>query len=153
MELIESQTLELKEKFNDSCKHTIVAFLSHGNGTIYIGVNDAGKLVKIDDINETQKEISNFIADQVSPRCVDLVKTELEDIDGHTVIRIDVKQGDKLFYIKKYGLSVKGCYIRVGSTTREMSDEEIMVKYEANMPKPDIIDLESRKTKSFVSSS
>ena len=36
MEFVESQTLEFKEQFNDSCKHTIVAFLSHGSGTIYI---------------------------------------------------------------------------------------------------------------------
>jgi predicted HTH transcriptional regulator len=63
-----------------------------------------------------------------------LVKTSLEDVGGYTVIKIEVNQGDKLFYIKKYGLSVKGCYIRIGSTTREMTDEEIMAKYESNLP-------------------
>ena len=45
MEFVESQTLEFKEQFNDSCKHTIVAFLSHGSGTIYIGINKNGKPV------------------------------------------------------------------------------------------------------------
>ena len=141
MEFVESQTLEFKERFNDSCKHTIVAFLSHGSGVIYVGVNKYGKPVKLDDIDAIQRDISNFIIDQVSPRCVDLVKTSLEEIDGFTVIKIEVTKGDKLFYIKKYGLSVKGCYVRVGSTTREMSDEDIKRKYELTLalPRPDIV--------------
>ena len=133
MEFVESQTLEFKEQFNDSCKHTIVAFLSHGSGTIYIGINKNGKPVKLDDIDAIQRDVSNFLIDQVSPRCIELVKTSLEDVDGYTVIKINVTQGDKLFYIKKYGLSVKGCYIRVGSTTREMTDEEIKRKYESTL--------------------
>jgi len=132
-EFVESQTLEFKEQFNESCKHTIVAFLSHGSGTIYIGINKYGKPIKLDDVDEIQRDISNFIIDQVSPRCVELIKTSLVDIDGYTTIRIDISQGNSLFYIKKYGLSVKGCYIRVGSTTREMSDAEIKRKYESTL--------------------
>ena len=90
-------------------------------------------------------DISNFIIDQVSPRCVELVKTSLEEIEGFTVIKIVVTQGDKLFYIKKYGLSVKGCYVRVGSTTREMSDEAIKNKYESTLviPEKDITEIEA----------
>ena len=147
MEFVESQVLELKECFNDSCKHTIVAFLSHGSGTIYVGINKYGKPIKLDDIDAIQRDISNFLIDQVSPRCIDLVKTSLEEIDGFTVIKIEVTQGDKLFYIKKYGLSVKGCYIRVGSTTREMTDEEIMAKYESNLPEPLMREYESPSQK------
>ena len=147
MEFVESQTLEFKEQFNDSCKHTIVAFLSHGSGVIYIGINKYGKPVKLDDIDAVQRDISNFLIDQVSPRCVQLVKTSLEEVDGFTVIKIEVTQGDKLFYIKKYGLSVKGCYIRVGSTTREMTDEEIMAKYESNLPEPLMREFESPSQK------
>lgn len=139
MEFVESQSLEFKERFNDSCKHTIVAFLSHGSGVVYVGINKYGKPVKLNDIDEIQRDISNFIIDQVSPRCVELVKTSLVDIDGFTVIKIEVIKGDKLFYIKKYGLSVKGCYVRVGSTTREMSDEEIKRKYELTLPRLDIV--------------
>lgn len=147
MEFVESQTLEFKEQFNDSCKHTIVAFLSHGSGTIYIGINKNGKPVKLDDIDTIQRDISNFLIDQVSPRCIELVKTSLEDVDGYTVIKITVTQGDKLFYIKKYGLSVKGCYIRVGSTTREMTDEEIKRKYESTLDidEPDITDIATHR--------
>jgi predicted HTH transcriptional regulator len=63
MEFVESQTLEFKEQFNDSCKHTIVAFLSHGSGTIYIGINKNGKPVKLDDIDAIQRDISNFLID------------------------------------------------------------------------------------------
>ena len=141
MEFVESQTLEFKEQFNDSCKHTIVAFLSHGSGVIYIGIDKNGKPVKLNDIDAVQRDISNFLIDQVSPRCIELVKTSLEDVDGFTVIKLEVTQGDKLFYIKKYGLSIKGCYIRVGSTTREMTDEEIKRKYETtlNLPRLDIV--------------
>lgn len=145
MEFVESQTLEFKEQFNDSCKHTIVAFLSHGSGTIYIGINKNGKPVKLDDIDAIQRDISNFLIDQVSPRCIELVKTSLEDVGEYTVIKINVTQGDKLFYIKKYGLSVKGCYIRVGSTTREMTDEEIKRKYESTLTisEKDITEIEA----------
>lgn len=143
MEFVESQTLEFKERFNDSCKHTIVAFLSHGSGVIYIGINKYGKPVRLDDIDAVQIDISNFIIDQVSPRCVELIRTSLVEIEGHTIVKIEVTQGDKLFYIKKYGLSVKGCYVRIGSTTREMTDSEIMEKYESNLREPLMKEYES----------
>ena len=152
IEFVESQTLEFKEQFNESCKHTIVAFLSHGSGTIYIGINKYGKPIKLDDVDEIQRDISNFIIDQVSPRCVELIKTSLVDIDGYTTIRIDISQGNSLFYIKKYGLSVKGCYIRVGSTTREMNDLEIKKTYESTLTinQADITKIPShRKTLTF----
>ena len=145
MQLKESESIELKEQFNDSCKHTIVAFLSHESGVIYIGINNQGKPMKLHNIDNIQKDISNFLIDQVSPRCIELVKTSLEEIDGLTVIKIEVTKGDRLFYIKKYGLSVKGCYVRVGSTTREMTDEEIKRKYESTLviPERDITEIEA----------
>ena len=45
--------------------------------------------------------------------------------NGRKVVEIDVQPGNALFYIRKYGRSAMGCYMRVGSTCRAMTEEQI----------------------------
>lgn len=44
---IESELLELKEKYTDSITKEIVSFLNTNGGTILIGVNDNGTVVGV----------------------------------------------------------------------------------------------------------
>ena len=66
----ENDKLEYKEKVSNSLPKEIVSFLNSEGGTILIDVNKKNDLVGIINIDETMREISDIITDQISPRCV-----------------------------------------------------------------------------------
>lgn len=45
------------------------------------------------------------------------------------MVRIDVKKGRKLYYIKKYGMSSAGCFERIGTSSRGMPTDQIKENY------------------------
>ena len=65
MNFIESEVLELKREFNDKAIRTAVAFANTKGGKIYIGVDDNGEAIGVENVDETQLAISNSI-EQVS---------------------------------------------------------------------------------------
>ena len=54
---VESESVELKEKYSDSVCKEIVAFLNTNGGKLIIGVNDCGTIVGI--VGNTLKEREN----------------------------------------------------------------------------------------------
>ena len=58
---IESETLELKEKYTDTIAKEIVSFLNGAGGTILIGVKDNGVVIGVDRIDEVLRKISDII--------------------------------------------------------------------------------------------
>lgn len=130
---IESETLELKEKYTDAICKEIVSFLNASGGTIIIGVKDDGTIVGAQKIDETLKKISDIITMQIEPNPQDEIRSELKFEAGKTLIWIYINKGNKNIYCqKKYGFSSNGCTIRIGTTCREMSPEQICIRYEKN---------------------
>lgn len=128
---IESEILKLKEKYTDVICKEIVSFLNASGGTIIIGVKDDGTVVGVDKIDETFKKISDIITTQIEPNPQDEVNSEIRFEEGKTLIVVNVSKGIKHIYCqKKYGFSSAGCSIRVGTTCREMTPEQIRVRYE-----------------------
>ena len=129
---VESETLELKEKYIDVICKEVVSFLNTSGGTIVIGVKDDGTIVGVDKIDETFKKISDIITTQIEPNPQDEVSSEIRFEDGKTLIVVNVSRGIKHIYCqKKYGFSSVGCTIRVGTTCREMTPEQIRIRYES----------------------
>ncbi len=143
----ENDKLEYKEKVSNSLPKEIVSFLNSEGGTILIGVSKNKNLVGIINIDETMREISDIITDQISPRCISFVKQFHEIIDGKDIIKIEIKKGNQLFYVKKYGLSEMGCYIRIGSSCKSLMPEEIKERFIKSLSNftTNIVDIPSRK--------
>lgn len=130
-QIYESEILELKEKYTDVICKEIVSFLNASGGMIVIGVKDDGTVVGVDKIDETFKKISDIITTQIEPNPQDEISSEIRFEDGKTLIVVNVSKGIKHIYCqKKYGFSSVGCTIRVGTTCREMTPEQIRVRYE-----------------------
>lgn len=128
---IESETLELKEQYSKSIPKEIVSFLNAEGGTILIGIKDNGEVVGVDNVEETLRKISDIITTQIEPNPQDEIKSELIFDNSKVIISINIKKGKKHIYCqKKYGMSALGCTIRVGTTCREMTEEQIRVRYE-----------------------
>lgn len=130
---VESETLELKEKYTDSIAREIVSFLNASGGTILIGVKDNGEVVGVEKIDETLRKISDIITNQIEPNPQDEIVSELRFDDGKTIVAINISKGRKNIYCqKKYGFSSTGCTVRIGTTCREMTPEQIKIRYEKN---------------------
>ena len=93
------------------------------------------------------RQISDIITDQISPRCISFVKQSHETINGKDIIKIEIKKGNQLFYIKKFGLSEMGCYVRIGSSCKSLMPDEIKERFIKTLSNStiNIIDIPSRK--------
>lgn len=111
----EGQDLEFKSKFTNDTGKDICAFANTNDGAILIGVNDDSKVVGIDEKAEAQ------IAD-ISSSCDPPIRIKIErsKVDDKDLLVIKVKKSDKVH-------SFKGkVYVRVGSTKRALSMQEIL---------------------------
>ncbi len=125
MSYIETEKVELKRTLNDTFEKEVVAFLNSHDGTIYIGVEDNGTIVGVNNTDKLLKEISDVITDKILPDCKNFVHPSAIYEDGKMIIKVEVSKGNSLYYIKKYGRSALGCYVRIGTTCKSMSEDEI----------------------------
>ena len=140
MKYYESNRLELKEKLNDKFIRAVVAFLNTDGGRILIGVTDDGTVVGVNEVDKTLKQIADIITAQIEPSPTDSVKTEILMEEGKVLVSVSVLKGIKPIYcIKKYGFSSVGCPVRVGSTCREMTEEQIANRYKLKFLNNDLI--------------
>ena len=130
---VESEKVELKAKYTDTICKEIVAFLNADGGQIFIGIDDNGNVVGVKKIDETLKKISDVITTQIEPNPQEEIRTELKFDSGQTIIVLYVSKGIRNIYCqKKYGFSSNGCVIRIGTTCKEMTSEQIRIRYEKN---------------------
>ena len=125
----ETERTELKRVLNDTIQKEIVAFLNSFDGTIYIGVNDDGSILGVENLDETQKKIADIVTTQILPNPQENIELGTKYVDGKNIVEIKVFKGNSLYYIKKYGRSAAGCFIRVGTSCRSMTEEQIEERY------------------------
>ena len=151
----ENHNTELKETLNDSLLKEIVSFLNSFDGKIYIGISKDRKVVGVSDNNDKTAlddmliKLSDIVTDQISPRCVDFVNIKHIVLNNKDVIEIEVLKGKEFYYIKKYGMSERGCFIREGTTAKPLTSEEIKRRYIATLliPEPTITKMRADRQK------
>lgn len=122
----ETATLEFKEaRPKDSIKFTktVVAFANGRGGRILFGVENGTGAIKGVDNAIVQREM-DAIADTIANCCTPSVSPEitLANVDGKSVIVVNVRGGLKTpYYVRKLGIR-KGTFQRVGATTREVEE-------------------------------
>ena len=132
----ETETIELKRVLNDSLPKEIDAFLNSFDGNIYIGVEDDGTIIGVENLDDVQKRIADIVTTQILPNPQEYVTLGTQYVDGKNVVVISVRKGKSLYYIKKYGRSAAGCFIRVGTSCRSMTEEQIEQRYIATLSIP-----------------
>ena len=122
MKYIETEKIELKEKYADSIIKDIEAFLNTDGGVIYVGVKDNGEVVGVENLDQVLRKISDIISDQIEPNAIDCVKPEVVFEPEGIIIKIIVNKGyNALYCIRKYGFSSNGCHKRIGTTCKSMT--------------------------------
>ncbi|MFA9466717.1 MAG: RNA-binding domain-containing protein [Velocimicrobium sp.] len=126
MKLYESETVELKEIYTTDLKKEIVAFANTSGGTIYIGVQDSGEIIGVDNTDFVMQQISNSLRDSIRPDVSMFTNIELAQEDKKFFIKVTVSQGTKKpYYLSDKGLKPTGVYVRSGTTSAPASEDAI----------------------------
>jgi len=126
MNLFESETVELKGIYTSDIKKEIVAFANTNGGTIYIGVQDNGEIIGLDNADFVMQQISNSLRDNIRPDVSLFTNIELLQEDTKFFVKLTVSQGTKKpYYLSDKGLKPIGVYIRSGTTSAPASEDAI----------------------------
>lgn len=117
----ESETIEFKETLaeKDEAGEVLVSFANKSGGKLYFGVKNNGTIIGLPN-NITEKitrDLSQLYVDNTEPKILPTIK--IEDIENHKVISIEVSKSEKPYHTYK-----KRPYIRIGSETKNMPQEE-----------------------------
>ncbi len=122
----ESFTTELKRELNTDFKKEIIAFANCDGGEIYIGVEDNGMVIGVENIEKTMESIGNMIRDGIKP---DLTAyTNIEEIKEKnlSIIRVTILRGTKRpYHLNDKGLKSTGVFVRHGISSVPATDEMI----------------------------
>ena len=121
--IFESENIEFKLQMVDDIYKEVIAFANTDGGVIYVGIDDNGNAVGLDDVDETYTRITNGIRDAIQPDVTMFIKYVLQD---NKVIRIEVGEGSyKPYYLKSRGMKPTGIYVRQGTSSVQASPEQI----------------------------
>ena len=119
----ESERVEYKLQMVDDIYKEVIAFANTDGGVIYIGIDDNGNLIGIDNVDETYTRLINGIRDAIAPDVTMFVRYVLQD---NKVIRIEVGEGSyKPYYLKSKGMKSNGVYVRQGASSVQASPDQI----------------------------
>jgi len=122
----ETHRIEFKRELTPDIEKNIVAFLNASGGHIYFGVCDDGSVVGVNDTDLLQRQIKDRIVDNIRPGALGLFTISVEERDGKQIVDLNLAGGNAVpYYIRKYGRSERGCYLRVGSSAQPMTEEYI----------------------------
>ncbi len=128
LDVIEDTRNEFKIKLTDNLEEEIIGFLnSKDGGNIYLGVNDKGKVVGLNNnFDLLQRKIKDKIISNIEPSALGLFDIEVLEENDKRYLKIVVARGlEKPYHIKGMGMTPDSCFIRVGSSNEKMSESLI----------------------------
>ncbi len=124
---VENKTTEFKREYVEDIKNTIVAFANREGGTLYIGVNDDGKVCGIDNVDDTMLRVTNAIRDAVRPDITMFVECRNDVMDEKSIVCVTVRRGTaRPYYLHGKGIRPEGVYVRQGASTVPATDAAIL---------------------------
>lgn len=125
--MTESNRIEYKRELTDSLEKEVVAFLNYQDGgLIYLGIDKNATVHGIQGADAIQLTIKDRLKSNIQPSIMGLFDIVLEKREDKDVICVTIASGpEKPYYLKKYGMTEKGCFLRVGSASEPMGKEMI----------------------------
>lgn len=121
-----SETVELKTIIVDDIKKEIVAFANCEGGKLYIGVQDDGEVIGMEDPDGAALQISNMVRDAIKPDLTMFLHYETLKVEGKNIVAVDIQRGtERPYYIAKKGLRPEGVYVRQGYSSVPATDTAI----------------------------
>lgn len=119
----ESEQVEFKAQLSEEIYKEVVAFANTGGGVLYLGVDDEGQPVGLEDVDHVYTRLTNGIRDAIQPDVTMFIHYTLQE---DRVIRVEVAEGSsKPYYLRSKGLKPSGVYVRQGASSAPASPDLI----------------------------
>lgn len=123
---VENEFTELKVELTKDIKKEIVAFANTNGGKIYIGIDDYGNIVGLQDIKNDIEALSGMIREGIKSDLTMYTKISTQEIDNKDIILLNIMESpNKPYYLTEKGLKTSGVYLRYGNTSAPASEELI----------------------------
>ena len=122
----EDQETELKVELTKDIKKEIVAFANTNNGTIYIGIDDNGKIVGLKQAEKDLEALSGMIREGIKSDLTLYTKIYIERVEDKDIIIVKVSEApNKPYYLSDKWLKSSGVYLRHGNVSVQANEEVI----------------------------
>ena len=123
----ETNRIEYKRELSDGLEKEVIAFLNYREGGIlYIGIDKNENVYGLADSDGDQLKIKDRLKNNIRPSALGRFDIVSEERTGKDILKIIIASGpEKPYHLKKYGMSEKGCFIRMGSSAEPMSQKMI----------------------------
>lgn len=126
MLFVESESVELKSRMTDGICKEIIAFANTNGGTLYIGVEDDGAVIGLEDADFVLLQISHKVKDSIKPDVTMFVHYEIMSIDANHILSVTVQKGSgRPYYLAAKGLKPAGVFVRNGTSCDPATDTMI----------------------------
>ena len=128
---VETNRIEYKQCLTEDLEKEAVAFLNYREGgVLYVGVNKAGVPVGVKDLDGDMLKIKDRLKNNIQPSCMGLFDVAEEKMGEVEVIKVTFASGmEKPYYIRRYGMTERGAFIRVGTAAEPMPEKMIATLY------------------------
>lgn len=127
----ESGTVEFKRQLTDAAKRAIIAFANSEGGDLYLGIDDDGTPVGVDDPDGVMGAVGDMIRNAISPDLTAYTTIECEPTATPSggvrpVVHVTVLRGTKRpYYLTSKGLKPTGVFVRHGVSSVPAGEERI----------------------------
>lgn len=122
--MFENENIDFKREYTENIFKDIVAFLNTKGGIIYIGYDDNGELIGINESKSIEEKISNGISQKIEPDASVFISIISEKLENKDYIIIKISKGTNVYSLKNKGV-LQGTYIRSGTCSIPTSQETI----------------------------
>lgn len=127
MDLCEGLTVELKRKYVDDIKKTVIAFANTAGGSIYIGIEDDGTVSGVSDADSVILQATNAVRDAIRPDVTMFVSCHIDKNDDKNIVVIEVQKGTSCpYYLESKGIRPSGVYVRQGASSVPATETAIL---------------------------
>lgn len=127
--MTETNRIEYKQELTDKLdiEKEVIAFLNyHEGGIIYFGIDKNSTIIGIRDLDGDMLKLKDRIKNNILPSCMGLFDIQGENKEGKNIIKINIASGsEKPYFKKKFGMTEKGCFIRIGTAAEPMPQKMI----------------------------
>ncbi len=118
---------EFKRIYVKDIIKSVVAFANTAGGKIYIGVDDSGDIIGLENADAELLKLSNAIRDNIKPDITEFATSSFETIDSKTIIVYEIQKGTSSpYYLSAKGLRPEGVYVRQGASSVPASQSLII---------------------------
>lgn len=119
--------IEFKREYVEDIKKTVIAFANTSGGKIFIGIEDDGHVVGVQDSDGIMLKVANAIRDSIKPDITLFTSCHKESLEEKVVIIITVQKGTACpYYLSGKGIRPEGVYIRQGASSVPATETAIL---------------------------